>query len=156
MKCLRLSVGRLFVAGLLSLGLTRLVAQNPAAAHTATNAPQKTTTPGAPGVNSAGGMPRPVNAARLKFLTEKLGLDTAQQGKIRDILEHDARKMSELTSPAQRTGESVRELNRARNAAIEAVLTPEQREKYKALVTPTPGSRTEKAGVRPANTPVSQ
>ena len=129
------------VAGLLSLGVPHLWAQNSPSI-------QSTATPGA-------ATPHPVNAARLKFLTEKLGLDGAQQGKIRDILEEDTRKMSELTSPAQRTGESVRELNRARDAAIEAVLTPQQREKYKALVNSSPVNRLQIVGSRPTSAPHS-
>jgi Spy/CpxP family protein refolding chaperone len=71
---------------------------------------------------------------RLKTMTEKLGLSDEQQNKIKAIMDEGREKMKEFRDlqPEER-----REKNRAfmqeQNAKIQAVLTPEQQEKYKDL-----------------------
>ena len=76
--------------------------------------------------------------ARLKFLTEKLELNADQQAKIKAIMEKSAPKMKELMdkgrdnlTDADKT--AMRELMKSQGEEINAVLTPAQQEKMKAL-----------------------
>lgn len=75
--------------------------------------------------------------ARLKQMTETLGLTQEQQDKIKAILEKNAAAMKELTAKGYQnlTDEDktkMREMMKAQTEAIDAVLTPEQKEKQKA------------------------
>jgi len=74
--------------------------------------------------------------ARLKFLTEKLGLDADQQSKIKAIFEKNAPKFKELMSKgrenltdAEKT--ALRDLMKSQAEEVNAVLTPAQQEKMK-------------------------
>ena len=82
-------------------------------------------------------------AARLKLMTEKLGLTQEQQDKIKAIYEKNAPAMKELMAKgrenlteADRT--KMRELGKAQNDEIDALLTPEPKEKRKEM---RPGGR---------------
>ena len=75
--------------------------------------------------------------ARLKQMTEKLGLNEEQQGKIKAIWEKHAPALKELQSKGRQnlTEEDrtkLRELMKTQNEEVAAVLTPEQKEKMKA------------------------
>jgi len=74
---------------------------------------------------------------RLKHMTETLGLSKEQQEKIKAILEKDAPKFKEIFAKGRDkvTDEDrakMRELMKAQTEEISAVLTPEQKEKWKA------------------------
>jgi len=76
--------------------------------------------------------------ARLKFMTEKLELNADQQAKIKAIYEKNGPKFKELTAKgwgnltdADKT--AMRELMKSQTEEINAVLTPAQQEKMKAL-----------------------
>ena len=76
--------------------------------------------------------------ARLKFLTEKLGLDADQQAKIKAIFEKNGPKFKELMAKGRENltdadKTAMRELMKAQAEEIKAVLTPEQQEKMKEL-----------------------
>jgi len=78
--------------------------------------------------------------ARLKAMTEKLGLDADQQAKIKAIFEKNAAKVKELMSKgrdnltdADKT--AMRDLFKSQGEEINAVLKPEQQEKFKAMHT---------------------
>lgn len=92
--------------------------------------------------------------ARLKLLTEKLGLDADQQAKIKAIFEKNAPKFKELMAKgwenltdADKT--AMRDLMKAQNDEINAVLTPAQQEKMKAMRTQGRG-REKSAEPKPA------
>ena len=76
--------------------------------------------------------------ARLKYMTEKLGLNADQQAKIKAIFEKNAPKFKELMAKgrdnlteADKT--AMRDLMKAQNEEINAVLTPEQQTKMKEM-----------------------
>jgi len=74
---------------------------------------------------------------RLKRMTESLGLTQEQQGKMKAIYEKNAPVFKEFMAKGREnlTEEDrtkLRELMKAQGEAIEAVLTPEQKEKAKA------------------------
>ena len=76
--------------------------------------------------------------ARLKMMTEKLALNEEQQGKIKAIFEKNAAQIKELRAKGRQnlTDEDrtkLREITKAQNQEVAAVLTPEQKEKYKEL-----------------------
>jgi Spy/CpxP family protein refolding chaperone len=73
-------------------------------------------------------------------MTEKLGLNEEQQGKIKAIYEKNEPKLKELQAKGRQnlTEEDrtkLRELMKAQNEEVVAVLTPEQKEKFKAMRT---------------------
>ena len=87
--------------------------------------------------------------ARLKFMTEKLGLTADQQAKIKAIIEKSAPKFKELMdkgranlTDADKT--ALGDLMKAQTEEINAVLTPEQQAKMKELRPPGRG------GAKPA------
>jgi len=84
-------------------------------------------------VRSAGRATAQRDEARIKFLTEKLGLDTDQQAKITAIYEADDLKRKELMNTRKYSPQALREMLKARNDAVNAVLTPEQQDKFKGL-----------------------
>ena len=84
-------------------------------------------------VKSAEGAAAQRDKARIKFLTEKLGLDADQQAKITAIYEADDLKLKELMNTRKYSPQALREMLKARNDAVNAVLTPEQQEKFKGL-----------------------
>jgi Spy/CpxP family protein refolding chaperone len=76
--------------------------------------------------------------ARLKFMTEKLGLDADQQAKIKAIYEKNGPKMKELMAKGRENltdadKTAMRDLMKSQTEEINAVLTPEQQEKMKAM-----------------------
>jgi Spy/CpxP family protein refolding chaperone len=76
--------------------------------------------------------------ARLKILTEKLGLNADQQAKIKAIYEKNAPKFKELMSKGRENltdadKTALRELFKSQMEEVGAVLTPEQKEKLKEL-----------------------
>jgi Spy/CpxP family protein refolding chaperone len=101
------------------------------------------TPPGKPerkpaGAGGDGGGGRLDPAERLKMMTEKLGLTQDQQDKIKAIQEKNAPEFKDLMSKgrdnlteADKT--KLRELAKAQMEAIGAILTPEQKEKFKEL-----------------------
>ena len=85
--------------------------------------------PKAPGAHAPG--------ERLKMMTDKLGLNDEQQGKIKAIIEKNMPKAKELREDTALSQEDKRakmqELRKAEVEEIRAVLTPEQQEKMKEL-----------------------
>jgi len=78
--------------------------------------------------------------ARMKLMTEKLGLNEEQQGKIKAIYEKHAPALKELMAKGRQNlseedRTKLRELMKTQNEEIAAVLTPEQKEKMKELRT---------------------
>jgi Spy/CpxP family protein refolding chaperone len=91
----------------------------------------------------AGGRMDP--AARMKLLVEKLGLTPEQQEKIKAIYEKNAPAMKEFMAKGREnlTAEDkmkVAELMKTQREEIAAVLTPEQKEKFKELRPGGPGA----------------
>ena len=87
--------------------------------------------PGGPG-----GRPSPEE--RLKKMTETLGLSQDQQDKIKAIQEKNAPAMKELMAKGRENltdedRKQFRELMKSQEEEIEAVLTPDQKEKQAAL-----------------------
>jgi Spy/CpxP family protein refolding chaperone len=81
------------------------------------------------------GGPRFSPEERLKMMTEKLGLNQEQQDKIKAIMEESRGKfegMKDLTPDERR--EKMREVMKADREKIGEVLTPEQKEKWKAAM----------------------
>jgi len=79
--------------------------------------------------------------ARLKFMTEKLGLTADQQAKIKAIYEKNAPKFKELRDKGwdkltDADKKAMRDLMKAQSEEINAVLTPEQQAKMKELRPP--------------------
>ncbi len=87
-------------------------------------------------VKSATGTIGQRDAAELTTLTEKLGLDADQQAKIKAINEKGAEKMKELLGKGQWNPATYHDWTKAKNDEINAVLTPDQQEKLKALRSP--------------------
>jgi Spy/CpxP family protein refolding chaperone len=76
--------------------------------------------------------------ARLKMLTEKLGLDADQQAKIKAIYEKNAPKFKEFMAKGRENitdadKTAMRELFKSQAEEVAAILTPEQKEKFKEL-----------------------
>jgi len=76
--------------------------------------------------------------ARLKFLTEKLGLTEDQQTQIKAIFEKNGPKIKEIMSKGWKNltdadKASLKELMKTQAGEINAVLTPEQQAKMKEL-----------------------
>ena len=76
--------------------------------------------------------------ARLKFMTEKLGLDADQQAKLKAIYDKNAPKIKELMTKGRENltdadKTALRDLFKAQMEEVAAVLTPEQKEKLKEL-----------------------
>ncbi len=93
---------------------------------------------GGPGGAGAGGGERMNPEARLKMMTEKLGLTEEQQGKVKAIQEKNAPAMKELMAKGrdnltEEDKTKMREAMKAQMEEIAAVLTPEQKEKMKEM-----------------------
>jgi Spy/CpxP family protein refolding chaperone len=93
--------------------------------------------------------------ARLKFLTEKLGLDADQQTKIKAIFEKNAPKFKELMTKGRENltdadKTAMRDLMKAQTDEINAVLTPAQQEKMKEMRPPGRGGAKPAAPKAPA------
>jgi Spy/CpxP family protein refolding chaperone len=91
--------------------------------------------PGGPG----GGAGRLSPEERLKKMTEELGLTQDQQDKIKAIIEKNAPQFKDLMAKGREnlTDEDktkFRDLIKSQAEEIAAVLTPEQKEKYKAAM----------------------
>jgi Spy/CpxP family protein refolding chaperone len=106
-------------------------------------APADATTPSTPSAGPAraggGGAGRMSPEERLKKMTEELGLTQDQQDKIKAIMEKDAPQFKELMAKGREnlTEEDktkFRELIKSQMEEIAAVLTPEQKEKFKAAM----------------------
>ena len=85
-------------------------------------------------------------------MTETLGLTQEQQDKIKAIIEKDAPAMKELrdkgyTNLTEEDKTKMRDLMKKQTEAIDAVLTPEQKEKQKAAM------EKRRASGRPAGQP---
>lgn len=130
MKKLTLTLGVAFAA-LVTLPSFSLAEDKPAGER-----PKRPGGPGGPG--GAGGERRFDPEARLKFMTEKLGLTQEQQDKIKAIQEKNAPKMKELMAKGREnlTEEdktAMRELMKSQFEETNAVLTPEQQAKMKEM-----------------------
>ena len=78
-------------------------------------------------------------AERLKKMTEELGLTQEQQDKIKAIYEKNAPQFKDLMAKGRENlseddKTKMRELFKTQTEEIAAVLTPEQKEKYKAAM----------------------
>ncbi len=85
-----------------------------------------------------GGGEAPNPEARLKMMTEKLGLTADQQAKIKAIFEKNAPAFKELMAKGRENltdadKEKLKELMKSQHEEVDAVLTPEQKEKAKAM-----------------------
>jgi Spy/CpxP family protein refolding chaperone len=84
---------------------------------------------------AGGGAARFSPEERLKMLTASLGLDQDQQDKIKKIMEESRPEMEKARAlPQEERRAKLREITRAQNDKIVAVLTPEQKEKYKTAM----------------------
>ena len=106
--------------------------------------------PGAPGKgfrDGAGGGPgMPSSEERLKMMTEKLGLSSDQQGKVRAILEKSGPEMRALMEKGRENvseadKEKFRAVMRTQMEEIDGVLNSEQREKFKEAMQARAGER---------------
>jgi len=74
---------------------------------------------------------------RLKMMTEKLGLTTEQQEKIKAVFEKGKAEREALKpageKPTEEEREKIRASMKAHREEIDAILTPEQREKMKEM-----------------------
>jgi len=87
--------------------------------------------PGGPGGPGGGGRMNPEE--RLKRMTETLGLSQEQQDKVKAVMEENRGKFEEIRAlPEDQRRDKMRELFAAQQEKINAILTPEQQEKYKA------------------------
>lgn len=91
--------------------------------------------------------------ARLKFMTEKLGLTADQQTKIKAIFEKNAPKMKEIMSKGRENltdadKKAMGDLMKAQTEEINAILTPEQQTKMKEMHPPGRGGA--RGGAKPA------
>lgn len=82
--------------------------------------------------------------ARLKFMTEKLGLDADQQAKIKAIYEKNAPKFKEFMAKGRESltdadKTAMRDLFKSQAEEVAAILTPEQKEKLKEMRPPGRG-----------------
>jgi Spy/CpxP family protein refolding chaperone len=115
-----------------------VVPPKPPGSDTAPAAPAAAT-PASPSTQNPGSRSRMSPEERLKKMTEVLGLTQDQQDKIKGIFEKYTPQMKELFSKgfANLTDEDktkARELLKTQSEEIAAVLTPEQKEKYKAAM----------------------
>ena len=101
---------------------------------------QKPPAPGGdkPAPGGPGGRAPMDPAARLKMMTEKLGLTQEQQDKIKAIYEKNAPAYKEAMAKGREnmTEEDrtkLRELSKAQSEEVAALLTPEQKEKMKEM-----------------------
>jgi len=90
------------------------------------------------GAARPGGDHRMDPEARLKFMTEKLGLDADQQAKIKAIYDKNAPKFKELMAKGRENltdadKTAMRDLFKAQMEEVGAVLTPAQKEKLQEL-----------------------
>lgn len=97
--------------------------------------------PGGPGGGGAGRMDP---EARLKMMTEKLGLTQDQQDKIKAIQEKNAPQFKDLMAKgrdnlSEDDKNKFRELMKTQMEEIAAILTPEQKEKFKEMRPGGPG-----------------
>ena len=88
---------------------------------------------------------------RLKMLTEKLSLTADQQEKVKAIFEKYAPQMKDLMSKGrenltEQDRTKMHELMKSQNDEINAILTPEQQEKMKAMHQKGPGEKGGKHG----------
>ena len=84
--------------------------------------------------DGAGGMPS--MEERLKMMTERLGLNSEQQGRVRSILEKNGPELKALFEKGRENAteadkEKFRSLMKGQMDEIAAVLNPDQREKFK-------------------------
>jgi protein CpxP len=103
-----------------------------------TDAPKAAGDAGKPAGRPGGGAGRMDPAERLKMLTEKLGLTQDQQDKIKAIYEKNAPQFKDLMAKGRENlseddKTKMRELFKTQTEEIAAVLTPEQKEKFKEL-----------------------
>lgn len=108
--------------------------------------------PGKPG--GPGGERRMDPEARIKFMTEKLGLTQEQQNKVKAIYEKNGPQFKELMAKGRENlteddKTKMRELMKSQFEEVGAVLTPEQKEKMKEL-RPEGRGGDRKPGERPA------
>jgi Spy/CpxP family protein refolding chaperone len=136
----QLAVLSLTVAGLLVVpSLLRADDAVPPKPPGGDKAPAAGAKPSEAGPGRAGGGGRLSPEERLKRMTEELGLTQDQQDKIKAIFEKDAPQFKELMAKGREnlTEEDktkFRELFKSQSEEIAAVLTPEQKEKYKAAM----------------------
>ena len=102
-------------------------------------APADASKPSGAAPGRAGGAGRFSPEERLKRMTEELGLDQDQQDKIKAIMEKSAQPLKDLVAKGREnwTEEDktkIQELLKSQTEEIAAVLTPEQKEKYKAAI----------------------
>jgi Spy/CpxP family protein refolding chaperone len=95
--------------------------------------------PPAEGGARPGGGRRMDPEARMKIMTEKLGLSAEQQTQIKAVIEKNAAKLKELMAKGWQnlTDEdkaAMRDSFKAQMTEIEAILTPEQQAKMKELL----------------------
>ncbi len=88
------------------------------------------------GPGGPGGAGRGNPEERLKMMTEKLSLTQEQQGKVKAIMEKSAPQMKELMAKgrdnlSEEDKTKMREMMKTQFEEIGAVLTPEQKEKWK-------------------------
>ena len=88
------------------------------------------------GAGGQGGAGRMNPEERLKMMTEKLGLTQEQQDKVKAIMEKGAPQMKELMAKGrdnlnEEDKTKMREMMKTQFEEIGAVLTPEQKEKWK-------------------------
>jgi len=110
----------------------------PPGGDTAPAAPAATT-PASPSAQNPGSGGRVSPEERLKKITEELGLTQDQQDKIKGVFEKYGPQLKELFAKgrANLTDEDkakARELIKNQSEDIAAILTPEQKEKYKAAM----------------------
>ena len=94
---------------------------------------------GDPPARAAGRGTRLTPEARLKQMAETLGLTQEQQDKIKAIFEKSAPAMKELrdkgfTNLTEEDKTKMRDLMKKQGEEVDAVLTPEQKEKQKAAM----------------------
>ena len=75
------------------------------------------------------------DTAQLKLLTEKLGINAEQVTKVKALYEQSLQEMKALLEKGQWNALASRDWTKTKNDALNALLTPEQQEKLKALRT---------------------
>ena len=93
------------------------------------------TAPPASDVSGPGGGHK--HGDRLQHIAEALGLTDAQKEQIKPILKSESEQMKALkddtTTPKEQKKEKFKSIHEASNQQIEAILTPEQIEKWKEM-----------------------
>ena len=109
------------------------------------------------GAEGRGGAGRMDAAERLKTMTEKLSLTQEQQDKIKAIYEKNAAQFKELVAKGRdnlsdEDKAKLRDVMKAQQEQVNALLTPEQQEKFKAMRPTGGGPRGERkpGGEKPA------